>query len=396
MRWRLILLISLGLNLVLGTMSFYWFRLPAREIRKAAAVSSLPAASPDSVRTNVIVRRLSFSWNEVESDDYPTYIAHLREIGCPDSTIRDIIVADVNQLYAKRQAAEVIEPDQQWWRADPDPEIEQAAAATQSTLDRERRELLTRLLGPGWDTSVEDTHIGNPALTGPILGALPKETKRVVQEINTRATERLQEFLDEQGRNGGEVNLKELARLRQQTREELARVLSPEQLEEYLLRHSQTAVDLRNQLRGADLTPDEFRALFRLRDPYEQQIQSGGQPDDSVSALQHRQLKNQQEAALKSLLGADRYQTFTLNRDPLYNEARNAAEQFGAPADAVMSLYKLNQLTDAQRQRIQKDRSLSGRERVAALKLIQELQDKSVLKLLGKEIIQTGEDDDGE
>ena len=394
MRWRLILLVSLGLNFVLGTMSFYWFRFPAREIRRATAIYSLPAASTNAVHTNVVVRRLSFSWNEIESDDYPTFIGHLRDIGCPDSTIRDIIVADVNQLYAKRQAAEVVEPDQQWWRAEPDPQIELAAVEKQRALDEERRELLTRLLGNGWDTTPEEAHIGHPALTGPVLGALPLETKRVVQEINARATERLQDFVDEQGRKGGEVDAKELARLRQQTREELGRVLTPDQLEEYLLRHSQTAVELRNQLRGSEVTPEEFRALFRLRDPFEQQTQASGVPGDSVSALQRRQLDERQEAALKTVLGGERYQTFSLNRDPLYNEAKNAAEQYGAPAETVMALYKLNQQTDAQRQRIQSDRTLSSRERVAALKLIQDMQDKSALKLMGREIIQTGDDDE--
>lgn len=113
-----------------------------------------------------------------------------------------------------------------------------------------------------------------------------------------------------------------------------------------------------------------------------------------MSAIQRRQLEQQQEAALKNALGAERYQAFTLNRDPLYHEAKNAAEQLDAPADAVMSIYKLNQATEAQRQRIQNDGSLSMRERTAALKLIQDEQNKSILRLLGREVIQTGEEDD--
>ena len=45
--------------------------------------------------------------------------------------------------------------------------------------------------------------------------------------------------------------------------EELAKVLTPQQLEEYLLRWSQNSAQLREQLRGLDVTPEEFRALFR-------------------------------------------------------------------------------------------------------------------------------------
>jgi len=40
------------------------------------------------------VRRQFFSWQQLESPDYQTYVANLRDIGCPEQTIRDIIIAD--------------------------------------------------------------------------------------------------------------------------------------------------------------------------------------------------------------------------------------------------------------------------------------------------------------
>ena len=42
-------------------------------------------------------------------------------------------------------------------------------------------------------------------------------------------------------------------------------VLSPEQLDEYLLRYSRCANTLRNELRGLNVSPEEFRSLFRAR-----------------------------------------------------------------------------------------------------------------------------------
>jgi hypothetical protein len=38
----------------------------------------------------------------MESTDYQRYIANLRTIGCPEQTIRDIIIADVNKLFEER------------------------------------------------------------------------------------------------------------------------------------------------------------------------------------------------------------------------------------------------------------------------------------------------------
>ena len=54
------------------------------------------------------------------------------------------------------------------------------------------------------------------------------------------------------------------------------RVLAPVQMEEYLLRYSQNANELRTefgQLRYFNASPDEFRAVFRATDPIDQRIQ---------------------------------------------------------------------------------------------------------------------------
>jgi len=75
--------------------------------------AGLDQASAGQARTNIVLRRQFFSWQEVESADYPTYIANLRYIGCPEQTIRDIIIADINALYARKRATELVTPDQQ-------------------------------------------------------------------------------------------------------------------------------------------------------------------------------------------------------------------------------------------------------------------------------------------
>src|SRR5437773_10781467 len=149
MRWRVLALVSVGVNLalaaavVLSTRHFYQNRA-----RPSSAQESLGAGpSPPKL----LVRRQFFSWRDVESTDYPTYIANLRDIGCPEQTIRDIIIADVNALYARRRATEITTPEQQWWRAEPDTNVVLIAAEKSRALDEERRALLTRLLGPSWE-----------------------------------------------------------------------------------------------------------------------------------------------------------------------------------------------------------------------------------------------------
>src|SRR5262249_4910910 len=103
-------------------------------------------------QTNVLLRRQFFTWQEVESPDYPTYITNLRNIGCPEQTIRDLIIADVNALFARRRATELITPEQQWWRSEPDTNVLQVALEKTRALEDERRGLLSRLLGTNWES----------------------------------------------------------------------------------------------------------------------------------------------------------------------------------------------------------------------------------------------------
>src|SRR4051794_2195565 len=56
---------------------------------------------PGTAETTGVITN-EFRWGQLESEDYPTYILRLRGIGCPEQTIRDIIIADLDKLMAPR------------------------------------------------------------------------------------------------------------------------------------------------------------------------------------------------------------------------------------------------------------------------------------------------------
>ncbi|HEX3801173.1 MAG TPA: LysM peptidoglycan-binding domain-containing protein [Verrucomicrobiae bacterium] len=378
MRGRLILTVSIGLNVVLAIL---WLA-PKRHPRTAPVVATnVSVVGTNGVRTLVTVRKQFFSWQELESADYPTFIANLRNIECPEQTIRDIIVADVNQLYAHRRETEVPTPDQQWWRADPDTNALQAISAKLNALDQERRALLTTLLGPNWDAT------DNPprplvALTGPVLGELSPETKNAVQEVIARSQQRTQAYLDAQKAAGKTPDPVELARLGLQTRTDLAQILNPTQLEEFLLRYSENAASLRQQLRGIDVSPDEFRALFRLVDPIDNQIQlAGGSAQDREA--QQASLAKQLVDALKSVLGPDRYQAYQIAQDPLYRDAAEQVENAGANPAALQALYQLNKATADAANRIRNDPALTADQKTAQLQALEDQKQASSDQILG-------------
>ena len=342
-----------------------------------------------------MVRRQFFSWHEVESPDYPTYIANLREIGCPEQTIRDIIIADVNALYSRKRALELLTSDQQWWRSEPDPAVVQAAIEKAGALEEERRSLLTSLLGSTWEAG-DMLNLPRPTrpgvvLDGAILGGLPQETKQALQDISLRTQEKMQAYIEEQIRQGRNIDPAELAKFRQQTRQELGTLLAPSQLEEYLLRYSQTAFELRaqlGQLKYFNATPEEFRAMFRSADALEQRILAIS--DEEPNAAQARKsLEEQKESALKLALGAKRYDEYRLLQDPLYRDAVAAAQQAGTP-EAARTIYQVNLAAAAEQAAINANNNLSAAQKSIALKQLEVDQLTANTLATGQEAVPSG------
>jgi len=382
-----LLWVSVGTNVLLFVL--FWQSL--RLIQTPSISLGVPhrtVVAPAVARTNVVIRRQNFVWQQLESEDYAVYIANLRTIGCPEATIRDIIVADVNQLYARRRATEVLTPQQQWWKSEPDPEVARTAAEKILALDRERRTLLSRLLGPEWESSDypnPEAYAATP-LDGPVLGSLSAAARQRVQQIERASVQRQQDYLEAQERAGLAADPAVLARLRKQERDELSRVLNREQLEEFLLRYSDTAAALRSQLRGLETSPEEFRRLFRRLDSVDTEVQSLG--ETSESAARRRDLLELREATLQEALGTERYQEYQLNQDPLYRQARSLLTQTGASTDKLVPLAAILRLSEQEEQRIRADESLSTDERLALLTAARLAQRNSLRRLLGEEAYQ--------
>ena len=374
MRWRTYALVSLGINVLMLCGWLVLGRNPGPSSQKPPTADVAATTAPN---TNVVVRRQFFSWQEVESSDYPTYINNLRNIGCPEQTVRDIIIAEVNALYARRRGLELVTPEQQWWRPEPDTNVLQVAVEKSRALDEERRSLLTRLLGAGWESGdlislPRPSHQG-VVLDGPVLGALPAETKQSIQEINDRSQARLQAYVDSMRQQGKTPDPVDVAKLHQQTRDELARVLAPAPLEEYLLRYSQYANSLRTelgQLRFFNATPEEFRAVFRATDAIDQQLQLLADSSDPNSVQARQALETQKANDLKIALGPDRYDEYEMLHDPMYRQAVATAEQAGSP-EAAQTIYQVNLAAAATQSSINGNTNLTTDQKAIELKQLE-------------------------
>src|SRR5690242_11434602 len=91
-----------------------------------------------------------FEWKQLESTDYKAYIQNLRGIGCPEETIRDIVLADIERLFGGRRAALLTGgKTPEFWKLS-ERQLENANSDTQeqlAALDREKIETIRTLLG---------------------------------------------------------------------------------------------------------------------------------------------------------------------------------------------------------------------------------------------------------
>jgi hypothetical protein len=352
---------------------------PATATARPASPAPVPSSSGPG-RTH--------GWEDIETSSYQAYLADLRNVGCPEKTVRQIILNDANELFNQRRLQAAITNDFKWWLTDNqlsaggyNPEFQ----ARMQTLVQERRELLTRLLGSNWEEEDKTPSIVNHtvALTGPVLGALPPETYIAVQEICARSVSRHQDYLMGRFNEGQASSQIELAKLRDQTRKDLATVLDKDQLEEFLLRFSHNSSKLRQDFRGVGLSPDEFRKVFRATDQIDHQIQLEYGGEEALSPKQREQLARQREQALASILGPDRYTRLVLGKDPLYRQAQRLVMESGAPDSATQPLYDLLKSGQSRRQQIQMSRTMTPEQKQDAMvALNQELlkQQKQLLQ----------------
>jgi hypothetical protein len=126
------LLLSLSLNaLVLPVAGWMLWQQPQPSVAPLTSPEPKSAAAPAVPSDS----SLPFHWSQIESPDYPTFIANLRGIGCPEHTIRLIVDGELQLILAEKLAAQ----------ASPQANISQPAF---DQLEAEHLALLDHLLQP--------------------------------------------------------------------------------------------------------------------------------------------------------------------------------------------------------------------------------------------------------
>ena len=234
----------------------------------------------------------AFDWRQVESPDYKRYIANLRAIGCPEKTVKEIVTADVKDLFSARRAAITQTNHYEYWRANPVNLSEEQRTQLQE-LSIEQSEVLKAL---GIDLSARDLfalHYGG------VVAAKDRELEFLSEPKRQSLKELLFRMAQQQLAAGNDQ--RKLHDLQEQTQSAIKSLLTPDEFHDYELRTSLPAVQLRVELKEMEPTEQEFRTIF------DYWIALNAHPPTST---EYRDAQQSSEAALRSLLGPSRFEIY--------------------------------------------------------------------------------------
>jgi hypothetical protein len=256
---------SLTLNLMLGAAFWLGPRAPKSEAAfNSPAPLPLQAQAVEKAVTNFITKAAPPKlpdWRAVESDDYKRYIANLRAIGCPEKTIRDVIVADVNDLYRQRYR-EIFPPTNRveyWKPGNPMANLfDETKLAKEQELRKEKREVLRTLVGSDYDDEQDASTIQLDSFNERLLNFLTPEKRTAMKELEDKfAVRMMKTYKDTWRGNDGPADA-----VKAEKDDAMMEILTPEEKLEYDLRRSDTAMFLRVGLGQFEVTEEEFRAMY--------------------------------------------------------------------------------------------------------------------------------------
>ena len=169
----------------------------------------------------------------------------------------------------------------------------------------------------------------------------------------------------EGGGNNAEARAK-LTALRAQREAEMAQILGPQDFQEYQLRNSWTARNMRDTLAAFQPSEEEFRKIFELRKAFDDQFSNTRDGGDAGVREQRRLAQQQLEEQIQATLGG-RYATYQMSQDERYRELYEFAQRNSLPQETVQSVYDMRKTAEEMRRNLERDTTLAPEQRAAAL-----------------------------
>lgn len=345
---------------------------------------------------------MKLDWRAVEEADYKEYIKNLRSIQCPEETIRDIIIADVNKLYASKfKSARPAQPakERKYWEADTvsyqyrsrSPE-QREEEKLRRDLEKEKRELLEELLGIDYSAELAKSNMWNANTMDQQLSFLSEEKRQAIKDVQKKWQKEMQAFYEttEPGEPWTPEQQKKQKELMKRQEAEIAQLLSPQEKEEYDLRVSNTSAGVRNDLAAFEPSEAEFKRMFQLRKAFDEKFTDYvSDPDDEEGQKKWSQAYSALQKEFTDGLDPARKAEFELARSYGYRELVGLTKAFDVPRKSAKKVYEMKSTVEKEAMRLRNDRTLTDEQRKTALKAIRVETEKALTEALGDKALRS-------
>lgn len=308
---------------------------------------------------------LTQAWTQLQSGDLNTLILRLKAAGFSPSMIRAIVFAQVNEQFsARRKELLSGQEEQPFWKNSRSLFMDPKTVSALRDLGKEQTALMKSLLGPEGAPGYEEIN----AWQRRQFGNLPVEKLTQLQSINSDYAELQQEIYAKANGVMLPEDREKLAFLEKEKLNDIAKTLNPQELEEFQLRTSTTANQLRSQLTTFNATEAEFRALYKASATVEEKYGSnnGFRNPADYQARQAAFL-----AAAQSALSPERFADYKQATDPQYQQINRLVTRLELPISTSQQVVTLQQDIQSRARAIQNNRELTGADRATQLEALQ-------------------------
>ena len=326
------------------------------------------------------------AWSTLATTDLRTLAARLRAAGFPPSVVRAVIQAQLmNSAFARYQDLAGSIEQKPFWATGrnqsilSDPKFRTAL----NDLGREYNQLLKDALGPDYQNEETSDYERRQ------FGDLPPEK-----------TERLQKIVSDYNQLRNDVQLsingivlpedrEKLALLDKEKLADLAKILTPQELEEYTLRSSSTTSRLRTALTAMNATEAEFRAIYQAQVAFDEKY-TNNLGVTTATTMNERQADQARVAEeIKLALGEQRFAEYSRAGDREFQTLSQLAQQAQLPPTAAIQVYDLRTGVSAESNRIFADTNMNNDQKRAALQSLGQNMRNQVTATLGEAAART-------
>jgi hypothetical protein len=295
----------------------------------------------------------AFSWKPIESADYKTYIANLRSLSFPEELIRELIIADVDKLYAPREdplqwkSASYDTPLSQR-RRDPTLEnIENFVKLRQ--IKEEKQNVLDQLLGTRIPREILRTpNARNYEGYDDAIRRLPPEKQEAVMRVQEDVFIENDLLLARARSSGSGFNLDDYRRLNDKFDAQFRQILAPEEYERYMMNTTPAGTEMARRAIGMEPTDEE---MLRMWQPtLENWKDTGGVYGrwraEHISSAKIAAEDEKMAASLREVLGDDRYMDYQMAVSETGQQMRNLAARYEIPRETLTRAFALQSEID--------------------------------------------------